>query len=232
MAENILEVCWRQWTTERALARRGIRFRGTDMAAVEAAYAAMSDAEFEAINGRQAWANWRTIPKALEGRLPARAITAVDLGCGTGPSTRVLARVCPAGSRILGYELAAPLARIAAQRRFTGPDGQPADVRFVAQGVTEALKDEAGQPLAAGSVDVANASGVVGHHLTPASVPPLVAELARVLAPGALALLDVGPTLPAEALTRAMATSGFRALGRFRSWVLDPTGQVLFQKPI
>lgn len=227
---DLLTVCWKQWRTERALAARGVLFRTTDPAAVEAAYAAMTDEEFEAINGRQAWANWRTIPAALNGRLPRRPVTAIDLGCGTGPSTRVLASVCPPGSRILGYELAAPLARIASRHTFSGPDGRKQDVQFVAQGVTETLKDPGGQPLADGSVDVANASGVVGHHLTEETVKPLVAELARVLAPHGLALLDVGPTLSAEALARAMAPAGWHPEGRFRSWLLDPNGQVLFSR--
>lgn len=227
---NLISVCWRQWRAERELARRGVLFRTADPAAVEAAYAAMSDAEFEAINGRQAWANWRTIPRALAGRLPERPVLAVDLGCGTGPSTRVVASVCPPRSRILGYELAAPLARIAGRHRFPGPDGVPQEVRFVAQGVTGTLCDPGGQPLAAGSVDLANASGVVGHHLTGRTVAPLVDELARILAPAGLALLDVGPTLGAEALARAMARGGFVPEGRFRSWVLDPTGQVLFRR--
>lgn len=227
---SLIAVCWEQWRAERALARRGVRFRSTDLAQVESAYAAMSDAEFEAINGRQAWANGRTIPRALAGRLPARPLVALDLGCGTGPSTRVLAAVCPPGSKLLGFELAEPLARVAARRAYAGPDGRPADVRFVCQGVTGMLNDPDGCPLADGSVDLVNASGVIGHHLTPATIPPLVAELARVLAPTGLALLDVGPTLGEEALTRAMAQPGFRAQGRFRSWWLDPTGQVLFSR--
>ena len=227
---HLLAVCWNQWRTERELAKRGVLFRTTDPAQVEAAYAAMTDAEFEAINGRQAWANWRTIPQALAGRLPKRPLRAIDLGCGTGPSTRVLASLCPPGSRILGYELAAPLARIAGRRMFRGPDGQPQDVAFVPQGVTETLRDPAGEPLAAGSIDLANASGVVGHHLTEDTVAPLVAELARVLAPAGLALLDVGPTLRAEALARAMAKAAFFPVNRYRSWFLDPNGQVLFHR--
>src|SRR5688572_28500143 len=88
---NLLGVCWRQWRTERALARRGIRFRTTDPAAVTAAYAAMSAEEFGAINGRQDWANWRTIPRALSGHVPDRPLRVLDLGCGTGTSTAVLA---------------------------------------------------------------------------------------------------------------------------------------------
>jgi SAM-dependent methyltransferase len=227
---SLLEVCWRQWRTERALARRGVRFRTTDPVAVESAYAAMSDVEFEAINGRQAWANGRTIPRALAGRLPARPVLAVDLGCGTGPSTRVLASCIPPGSRVIGYELAAPLAKVAGTRTYRGPDGKPADVTFVCQGVTEPLIDPQGKQLAAASVDVANASGVVGHHLTELTVGGLVSELARVIAAGGFALLDVGPTLRDEALTHHMAPAGFERLGRFRSWWLDPTGQVLYRK--
>ena len=50
--------------------------------------------------------------------------------------------------------------------------------------------------MAARSVDLANASGVVGHHLDRETVRPLVGELLRVVAMGGFALLDVGPTLP------------------------------------
>lgn len=227
---DLLTVCWKQWRTERALAARGVLFRTTDPAAVEAAYAAMTDEEFEAINGRQAWANWRTIPAALANRLPRRPVFAIDLGCGTGPSTRVLASVCPPGSRIIGYELAAPLARIASRHTFKGPDGHQQDVTFVAQGVTETLRDPDGKPLADASVDIANASGVVGHHLTEETVKPLVAELARVVKRDGVLLLDVGPTLSAEALARALAPTGWHPQGRFRSWLLDPNGQVLFSR--
>src|SRR5262245_8177039 len=103
-------VCWRQWRAERALARRGIHFRTTDLDQLAQAYAAMSADEFDAINGRQDWANWRTIPRALHtGKLPQRPLDILDLGCGTGSSTQVLAWHCHPRSRILGYELAAAL---------------------------------------------------------------------------------------------------------------------------
>src|ERR1022692_4059307 len=99
---RILMVCWQQWRTERALARRGIRFRATAFDQVLAAYAAMTQAEFAAINGPQDWANWRTIPRALSGHVPDRPLRVLDLGCGTGGSTRVLAFYCPLGSRVTG----------------------------------------------------------------------------------------------------------------------------------
>ena len=106
---GLLAVLWRQWRTERALAKRGIHFRATAIDQVAAAYAAMSQQEFDAVNGRQDWANWRTIPRALDGHVPDEPLRVLDLGCGTGSSTRVLAHYCPPGSHITGYEIAEPL---------------------------------------------------------------------------------------------------------------------------
>ncbi len=225
---RLLAVCWRQWRAERALARRGVRFRTTDLAALAAAYAAMSDREFDAVNGRQDWANWRTIPRALSGHVPDRPLRVLDLGCGTGGSTRVLAFYCPPGSRLTGYELAAPLVEVARRRRYTDRDGRTADVSFCCQGVTEVLREPDGNPVADRSVDVVNASGVVGHHLDTVSVRPLVAELKRVLRPGAVALLDVGPTLSDAALSAVLTAEGFVRLGYRRSCWLDQTGQVIY----
>jgi SAM-dependent methyltransferase len=221
---NVLAVCWRQWRAERHLARRGICFRTTDPLEVAAAYAAMTPSEFDAINGRQDWANWRTIPRSLSGRVPDRSLRVLDLGCGTGGSTRVLACCCPLGSRITGYELAEPLLEVARRRTFAHHSGSPVMVGFLCQPVTERLAE------AEASVDVVNASGVVGHHLTPTTVQPLVRELQRVLRPGGLALLDVGPTLSARQLCVAMDPGEFTALARTRSWFCDPTGQVVFAK--
>src|SRR5262245_50598787 len=181
---HALAVCCRQWRAERALARRGIRFRDTDPAAVAAAYAAMNDAEFDAINGRQDWANWRTIPRALSGHLPDRPLRVADLGCGTGSSTRVLAYYCPEGSHITGYELVAPLVEAALRRPYLHRSGRPALVEFVCQGVTEPLRRPDGKPVPDRLLDLVNASGVVGHHLDVRTARPLVAELRRVLAPG------------------------------------------------
>jgi SAM-dependent methyltransferase len=226
---NLLAVCWRQWRAERCLARRGIHFRTTDPRQVEAAYAAMSDQEFDAINGRQDWANWRTIPRALSGHAPDRPLRLLDLGCGTGSSTRVLAFYCPPGSAITGYELAAPLVEIARRRSYRHRSGQPPPVDFVCQGVTEPLHEADGKPVLDQSVDLVNASGVVGHHLNTETVGLLARELKRVLRPGGVAMLDVGPTLRDRELSRVLAGVGFRRLGRWRSWALDPTGQVVYR---
>jgi SAM-dependent methyltransferase len=225
---NLLGVVWRQWRAERALARRAVHFRTTDLKTLSAAYAAMSDDEFDAINGRQDWANWRTIPRSLSGHVPDQSLRVLDLGCGTGGSTRVLAFYCPVGSHLTGYELTAPLVEIARRRSYPQCNGQPAHVDFCCQGVTEPLCDASGARVADASVDVVNASGVVGHHLNPTSVLPLIVELKRVLRPGAAALLDVGPTLSDADLGALMLGHGFKRIAYRRSCFLDRTGQVVF----
>jgi SAM-dependent methyltransferase len=228
---NALGVCWRQWRAERTLARRGIHFRATQPDAVAAAYAAMSDADFAAINARQDWANWRTIPRGLSGNVPDRAVRVLDLGCGSGSSTTVLAFYCPVGSHITGYEMVQPLLDMARRRTYPHQSGKPVQVSFVCQGVTEPFLEAGGDRVPDRSVDLVNASGVVGHHLHADSVLPLVQELCRVLAPAGIAMLDVGPSLRAKDLLPIMTAAGFQAIRHVRSWFLDPTGEIVFRKP-
>lgn len=227
---NVLRVCWRQWRTEKNLARRGVHFRDTNPDRVAASYAAMTESEFDAVNGRQDWANWRTIPRALRGRVPNRPLRVLDLGCGTGSSTRVLAWFCPVGSRLTGYEIAGPLLACARRRTYRHQSGRRVTVDFVCQGVTEVLRDVEGVPLLDGSVDLVNASGVVGHHLNRTTVRPLVSELSRVFCSEGVALLDVGPTLSAAALRGTMENAGYAYLGHFRSWFGDATGAMVFRR--
>jgi len=227
---HLLAVCWRQWRTERRLARRGIHFRSTDSRRVAAAYTAMTAAEFDAINGRQAWANWRTIPRALSGHIPDRPLRVLDLGCGSGTSTRVVAFYCPAGSHITGYEFAEPLLAIARQRDYRRRDGRPAQVDFVCQSVTDPLRQADGTSVPAQAVDLVNASGIVGHHLDAASADPLVAELCRVLRPEGVAMLDAGPTLPSPDLQALMQRAGFTLLGHYYSWFGDAMGEMVFRR--
>ncbi|MFO0965871.1 MAG: class I SAM-dependent methyltransferase [Gemmataceae bacterium] len=225
-----LGVLWRQWRAERRLARAGVHFRDTDPAQVAAAYAAMSEADYEAINARQDWANWRTIPRALSGHVPDRPLRILDLGCGAGGSAAVLAFYAPPGSHVTGYEIAEPLLAFARRRAYRRRDGAPAQVDFRAQGVTEPFRDIAGELLPDRAVDVVNASGVVGHHLTGPTIGPLIDELKRTLHDDGAAMLDVGPTLGQKELTAVMQAAGFVALGRYRSWFGDPTGQVVFRR--
>ena len=230
---NLPAVVWRQWRTERALKRRGVKFRSTDPAAVEAAYAAMTAAEFDAINGRQAWANWRTIPASLDALLPAdrpEPLRAVDLGCGTGSSTAVLAYVLPGGSEVLGVEFAEPLVRVARTREYPNRGGRRCRVRFAVGSAAGPFVTAAGAVLADASVDVVNASGVVGHHLAGADLAACLDETARVLRPGGVAALDPGPTAPAAVLRAGLERRGFRVVRRTRSNPLDRCGQVVAVK--
>lgn len=223
---RILAVLFRQWRTELALTRRRILFRSTDPANVEAAYAAMTREEFDAINGPQAWANWRTIPRAMHNHVPDRPLRVLDLGCGTGSSTQVLACYCPVSSHITGYEIAAPMLDIARRREYRHHSGATAKVDFLCQALTGRL------PETDGSVDLVNASGVIGHHLTPETICPLIGELSRVLAKDGVAMLDVGPTMPKAELTRWMVAAGFDDIGHFRSWFGDRTGEVVYRRPL
>ena len=226
---NIVAVCVKQWQTERALARRGVLFRTTDLQAVEASYSAMSEEEFDAVNGRQEWANWRTIARSMSGLAPNRPVRAIDLGCGTGGSTRVLACYLHPDSSIVGYELAEPLVSVARRRRYLHRSGQPIRVDFVCQGITRRLHGPDGEEVADRSVDLANASGVVGHHLCESTVQDLAAELRRVLVPDGLAMLDPGPALPRGTLRRCLRPLGFDAIRFCRSSTFDPFGQIVFR---
>lgn len=229
---DIVPRIWNQFWTERSLAERGILFRTADEQKACSAYAAMTEEEFRRVNGRQAWASWRTIRKCFQQCRFNEPITAIDLGCGSGDSTRALAFYCPYGSRIIGYELAEPLARIAERRRYQTSCGRRADVSFVCQGITQALLSPVGEPLAVGSVNIASACGVVGHHLTPQTVIPLLEELSRVLSPSGCAFLDVGPTLSDSELTCLMTRFNFKRVARCRSLLFDPYGQVIFARKL
>jgi SAM-dependent methyltransferase len=199
------------------------------MDAVAAAYRRMSEAEFNAINGRQDWANWRTLPRALNGRVADRPVRVLDLGCGTGSSTQVLAWYMPVGSHITGYELAAPLVEFAQRRKYPHRAGNPANVDFVCQGVTETWREPGGGSVVEGSVDVVNASGVVGHHLDAATIGPLIEELCRVMRGGGIAMLDVGPSLRGSELRGIMEAAAFQFLAHCKSGWWDPTGQMVFR---
>jgi SAM-dependent methyltransferase len=188
----------------------------------------MTATEFAAINGRQAWANRRTIARSLAGLLPNQPLEAIDLGCGIGESTRVLASLLPPGSQVLGIEFAAPLVEVA--REFNSQDDSSSEVQFVVGSIVETFNDRDGHAIDASTIDVVNASGIIGHHLDPPDAEAAAEEIRRVLKPGGIASLDVGPKLSAKRLTILMMHLGFEPLRRTRSHVFDPTGQVVFRK--
>ena len=225
---NLVSICWRQWKTERRLARRGILIRTSDLNAIEASYSRMAKDDFEGINARQNWVNWRTIPRAMSGLVPNRPLTIVDLGCGIGSSTSVLAFCSPQGSHILAYEISRPLVNIARIRQYLDRSGECADVRFLCQSITTTLCPSDGVPLGQ-SIDLANSSGLLGHHFNVDTMQLLAGQLKAVIRPGGLAMLDSGPTLNTTDLVGIMTSAGFVEVRHCRSWPLDPTALIVFQ---
>lgn len=204
------------------LARRGVRFRSRDEQTVCDAYAAMSTDEFEAINARQSWANWRTIPRNLRGRLPRPPLVAVDLCCGAGDSTEVLAACLPAGSWILGLDASPALVQAATGRRYVGADGSACRIAFRTQSVLETFRRPDGRPIGEGEVDLVNSVGAVGSHFDASATKLLMIEVRRVLRPEGIALIDAGPggTSPRE-LEGIVETLGLEVCDRARSCALD-----------
>lgn len=190
----------------------------------------MTPEEFAAINGRQRWANAKTIYRSIRGLLPERPLFALDLGSGLGESTANLASLLHPESRIIGIEFAEHLVNIARAGVYAGSDGRSRPLVFVVGSVLETFRDERGESIADRSVDLVNASGILGHHLDPVDAGRMLDEIARVLKPDGIAALDVGPKLSAAALTSLMAGRGFDRLRRTRSNPLDRTGQVVFKR--
>jgi SAM-dependent methyltransferase len=212
--------CWRQ-----------IRFRSRVREQVRRAYHAMEVWELESVNARQAWANWRTIPRNLAGRVPSGPVRAVDLCCGTGQSTEVLAWYLAPGSQILGLESNPRFLRAARERRYRTHSGEPMRVEFREQSVLEGFRDASGAGIADGSLDLVNSSGAVGCHFAAPDTRLLGQEIARVLRPGGLALIDSGRAGTSEKELRAVFGSiGFTPIHRARSCALDRHPQVCFRK--
>ena len=111
-------------------------------------------------------------------------------------------------------------------------EGGAAEASFMAQSVLDTFRDNSGAALGAGSVDLINASGAVGCHFDHAASVGLAAEVARVLAPGGLALIDSGPAgTPGDDLRAIFADHGFISLGHARSCVVDRYRQLRLRKP-
>lgn len=207
----------RQFKTERDLRKRQVHYRTTEVDRVAAAYGSMSADEFDSINGPQEWQNRRVIPRVIRSLGLRDPLLAVDLGCGSGQSSQVLAAQLPAGSTLLGYDLCEQLLARAARRTYRGENDGDLTVRFVQQSIAAPLHDPAGQRLADGGVGLVHAAGVVGHHLVESDVVAMAAEIARVLAPRGAVVLDAGPAMPRARLEEIMATHSFAVQDTLRA---------------
>ncbi len=219
------------WYELRVRRLRHIQFRSRENRQAREAYAAMDPWEFEGINARQAWANWRTIARNLDGRLPREPLRAIDLCCGTGQSTAVIAHHLLPGSEILGLEYSPRLVAVARARSYPTASGEPLRVRFRSQSVLEPFRDEEGDVVPDGSVDLVNSSGAVGCHFDPEATRTLALEVARVVRHRGLAMIDSGRSGTRTADVQAIFEEhGFEVSHRARSCFLDPYLQVCFRK--
>lgn len=216
-----------QKLAERRLKRRALRFRSTNETENQQAYGAMSAREFETINACQEWANWRVIPRMINGLVPDRPLFVVDLGCGSGGSTAILATYCPAGSAFLGLDASTSLIQIARERTLTHASGSRVPASFEVQAIHPPLRRE-GVPLPDSSVDLVHSSGILGHHFHRLTAPAVIDEVDRLVAPSGLAVLDSGPTLKASELVPLLYARGFRLARRRKSWALDRNRHLAF----
>lgn len=229
MSLDLWVLCWKQWLTERSLLQRGLNLRTTAGDRVSSAYRAMTAAEFDVVNSRQEWANERVIPKLLGDKFRRGPIRALDLGCGTGGSTQALASCCPPQSTIFASEQASHLIETARRRSYVDRTGKPVQVIFCCQSIVEPLCDDASVPLAEGSIDVVNSSGVIGHHFNSESLEGLLSELRRVVCPRGIVALDSGPTLSSSDLTEIMEEFGGRKIDEMRSFAFARSAQIAFE---
>lgn len=207
--------------------------RTTDVDQLRRAYR-MSPRRFDWLNSRSEWFIWHLVPEVIRGRLPDRPLHVVDLGCGNGSSTVVLARFLPDGSRFLAIDLVPVLVEQARARRargaFTTASGARVWPDFAVGSVGDTWRGERGDVVPDGSVDFITSFGLVGHHLDAALLGALVREADRVLASDGLLALDPGPRLPAAAIARVLQAGGFHHTATVRGHVFDPYGQVLFRR--
>lgn len=228
---GLLRIIFGHAITAHALAYAGVRYlcQGDD---VREAYRRMTTAEFARLNARQAWANWRTIPRNLHGHLPIhRPVVVVDLCCGKGDSTSALAWWLPAGSRIIGIELDQRFAKIASANIYRNRAGAVIPVTIHTGSVLEPFRDHHGDHCDDRSVDLVHAIGSIGCHFSQDQTAVIFRECDRVLRDDGFALLDTGKAgTSATQLTRLAHERGFVVVRRSRSWLFDRYEQLVVRR--
>lgn len=228
LLSSVLRQAWHEYALWLS---KGICFRcGKNTEAVNK-YRPMTPHQFDAINARQNWANWRTIPRNLSQRLPNRPVRALDLCSGTGQSTAVLATYLAPHSTVLGLEFNPEFVMAARQRAYYEDSGRRALVSFRSQSVLDPFCHSDGRKLSDGHVDLVHSSGAVGCHFQPHETERLAREIARVVSAGGLALIDSGRAgTDTETVTEIFEANGFNAIHCARSCALDRYTQVCFRR--
>jgi SAM-dependent methyltransferase len=231
---SLLSIIFQHAIATFRLSHSGVNYMQCGSAATSATYSRMSTSEFQRINGRQAWANWRTIPQSLAGRLPTdRPLKVLDLCCGTGESTRVLAWWLPDHSEIIAIEQDARFASLAQSQTYYNRNEKQIDVTVRRTSVLDPFPDSEGMRLGDETIDVVHAIGSLGCHFSPEESELIVRETERVLVPGGLAFLDAGRKGTSAEVLAAIATdAGLTVEGSARSWWFDRYEQLALRKPV
>jgi SAM-dependent methyltransferase len=218
------------WTTW-VLARQGIRYRSTGISALHA-YQRMSVKQLNVINGRQKWANWRTIPRSLNGRMRNHhPLLMVDLCCGVGDSTSALAWWLPKGSRIIAIEYDQRFAAIAAEKVYKNRHDEVISVQVNCASVTDQWRDYDGAVINQASIHAVHAIGSIGSLFTYAEVQKIVQQAHRILVDHGWAFLDAGMHGISFMDLRDIARQEqFNLHVYSRSWIGEKSMQLCLQK--
>jgi len=223
------------WTKARGRRIKGQGMIGAPAGVVQDGFSGLAADGFEEYNLPQAWVESRMIPQALHGRVPRAGARILDLGCGPGTSTRLLAHFADPSWFILGMDLTPALidaARLRAQAgAFRNAAGQTIPTAFVRQDLAAPLRGPDDTPVPDASIDLAISCGVVGLYMDTPGATALAHELARVLRPGGFAALDAGPAIPVPALRQILAGAGLTPDGTCRSVWCEPRPKLVYRKP-
>lgn len=216
-----LLIALRQWLAEGRAKRLGQRFRSDHNHAALTAYSAMSPGLFAGINARQAWANWRVIPRCLHARAPAQPLRALDLACGDGASSLALAYHLAPGSQVIGLEYAAQLVDRARATTATVRLPPSTQLSFQQASILDPFVDATGSPLGDASVQWISCCGALAHHFTASELAVIASECARVLSVGGWAAVDARSAHPSDPVRTAFSDAGFTFAGSERSCPFD-----------
>lgn len=221
------------WTKFRGQRIKGQGMIGASSEAVACGFGGLEGADFDEYNFPQVWVERRQIPGAISGRIPARGAVVLDLGCGPGTSTEILAYFADPSWTIIGYDLTRHLverARLRAARgEFRSRNGCVITPEFECQNVADPLRGLSGL-IRDSSVDFAISCGVVGLYLQRDEAARLAVELARVVKSGGFAAIDTGPANPVSAVRELMSGAGFDEVGVARSFVVEPRPKLVFRR--
>ena len=221
---------WTKFTGRRI---KGQGMIGAPGDVVAAGFGGLEGEDFDEYNFPQVWVERRQIPEAIDGRIPARDAVVLDLGCGPGTSTEVLAYFADPSWTIVGYDLTRHLierARLRAARgEFRNRAGSVITPEFRCQNVAEPLRRGSGA-IEDASVDFAISCGVVGLYLQHDEASRLARELSRVVKPGGYAAIDAGPANPVATVRAVMSEAGFIEAGVARSFVIEPRPKIVFRR--